>query len=333
MKQLLFDLFQSSMIAELGNPKFERILLSLIGALECDELSAERPITRLAISECDVPPRPKDQQHFYSGELQGHGIFEFGRASGGWSMWQPNILSATFDEGHEVCEIYVSPNCPDEKIAMAGAFAVDHAVGFGGQCMIHGACLEVPNSTDRIIVHAKSGTGKTTLALALALSGYKICSDDSAVICKKPNSSASVWGLPRSPRIDPHTKTVLKGVEPFIVSGTANHRGKYTLSRERMQNRGLTADLRPATVLAVIGLSRDYDELCNWRRLDKYDGLISLVEDNIHFGPKGFFPGHERRLDLYSAMLATAVPFELNIGNDVNEAVEAVNQVVQDCQT
>jgi len=333
MKRRVFDLFASSLVLEIHKHGLEKGLLTLIGELETGESERKEHFCSIALRQALALSPPENRDIFYSGDIDQQGFFEFAREGNAWSLTSPGLVYARFPLSRPGGEITVTPDCPPEVTGLAGAYGLDHAVGIGGQCMVHAASLDTPDGSARIIIHAPSGTGKTTTALALAKAGYRLCSDDATVIGPAPDGGVLVWGLPRDLKVHRLTAGMLAWLQPIIDENAWNNEDEQMLDRITMRKLDLLADLQPKPVIAVIALQRAGDGNTSFSQLEKYDGLIAMMQDNINFGPAGFFPGHENRLDLYSAMLSKALPFELQASGNPESAVDAIGAMVKSCRS
>ena len=245
MKVYHFDFFCSALVVECHAAGTEMGLLDLVGDLEVPFLQLDKPVARLVLKQGETITATKDHEFFLESEIEPFGAYVFSKDTLGWSMHQEGAFTGCFEFGSKTCELVFDPDCSQEKIGVASAFAIDHALGVGGQAMIHAASLDVEDGWGRIAIHAKSGTGKTTLALALAKAGYRICSDDASVITSEGNQETNIWGLPRNPKIFPETITMINAIDPMILNYKSNHRGKLVLSRAKMRNAGLLARSYP----------------------------------------------------------------------------------------
>ena len=333
MTKRTYNLHRSMLEVDADDARFWQALSSLIGEMEMPSAPTGLPASRLVlVQELDASVT-KAGTLFHNGMLEGHGAYEFRRIDGGWTLWQDGTTAGWFLKANNAASLMLSPTCPDEKLTLAIAFAIDHAIEAGGQKMIHGACLQMPGREECIVLHARSGTGKSTLALALALAGFRLCSDDTVVIGRSSDSQINAWGIPRSAKILPQTRFLLPGLDAFIDDAGINHRGKLTLSREKMRAADMLGKTEPKKIAALIHLSRQDKEAVSWRKLDKFDGLMSLAGDNLNFGPTGFFPGHEFRLDLLTGLLTDTPAYELLTGTNIAACVDAVRQIVTNCRT
>ena len=332
MKRRIFDLFTSSLVLEIHKDGLEDGLLTLIGELETDESERKERSCSIALREALAIAPPENRDIFYSGDIDRQGYFEFVHEGNDWSLTSPGLVYARFSLSGSGGEITVTPDCPPGVTGLVGAYGLDHAVGIGGQCLVHAASLDTPDGSARIIIHAPSGTGKTTTALVLAMAGYRLCSDDVTVIAPAPDGGVLAWGLPRDLKVHRLTSGMLAWLRPIVDKNAWNNEDEQTLDRATMRKLDLLADLQPKPVIAVIALQRAGESKTSFAQLEKYDGLFAMMKDNINFGPAGFFPGHENRLDLYSAMLSKALPFELQISGNPESAVEAVGAMVKSCR-
>lgn len=333
MKRRVFNLFASSLVLEIYKDGLEDGLLTLIGELETDDSGRKEPPCSIVLRQEPAISPPEDRKIFYSGDIDKQGFFEFALEGNDWSLTSPGLLHARFPLSRPGGEITVTPDCPPEVTGLAGVYGLDHAVGIGGQCMVHAASIDTPDGSARIIIHAPSGTGKTTTALALAKAGYKVCSDDATVIGPAPDGGVVAWGLPRDLKVHRLTAGMLGWLRPTMDEKAWNNEDEQMLDRATMRKLDLLADLKPKPVIAVIGLRRADVGNTFFAQLEKYDGLFAMMQDNIYFGPTGFFPGHENRLDLYSAMLSKAHPFELQVSGNPESAVDAVEAMMKCCRS
>ncbi len=333
MKRRVFDLGAFSLVLEVHKDGLEDGLLSLIGELETKESERKERFGSIALRQAPAISPPENRDIFYSGDVEHQGFFEFDRESDAWSLTSPGLMHARFPLSGFGSEITVTPDCPPEVAGLAGAYGLDHAIGIGGQCLIHAASLDTPDGSARIIIHAPSGTGKTTIALALAEAGYRLCSDDVTVIGPAAGGGVVAWGLPRDLKVHRLTAAMLGWLRPIVDENAWNDEGEQTLDRATMRMLDLLADLQPKPVIAVIALQRASDGNTSFKQLEKYDGLFAMMQDNINFGPAGLFPGHEDRLDLYSAMLSKALSFELQVSGNPESVLDAIAMMVKSCRS
>ncbi|TGT17875.1 serine kinase, partial [Mesorhizobium sp. M3A.F.Ca.ET.174.01.1.1] len=86
---------------------------------------------------------------------------------------------------------------PGAKAAWTPSMLVlDAALDAGGQHMLHTAGLTLPGRDALVLIHAPSGTGKSTTSLALASQGFGLCSDDVMILSAKAGE-VTAWGMPR----------------------------------------------------------------------------------------------------------------------------------------
>lgn len=73
-----------------------------------------------------------------------------------------------------------------------------------GHSFLHAACLAMPHGDQwrGVVLSAPSNTGKTTTALALANSGWRLLGDDITYV-RPPHMGSRVWGFPRSCHVRP----------------------------------------------------------------------------------------------------------------------------------
>ncbi|TIT54542.1 MAG: serine kinase, partial [Mesorhizobium sp.] len=80
--------------------------------------------------------------------------------------------------------------------------------------MLHTAGLTLPGRDAVVLIHAPSGTGKTTTSLALATHGFGLCSDDAMIL--NVGATPVAWGLPRHVKIHEKTARMIPQVAPCL---------------------------------------------------------------------------------------------------------------------
>ncbi|MEE9374729.1 MAG: hypothetical protein V3V04_00170 [Rhizobiaceae bacterium] len=324
-----YDLFGTYIEVQAETASLDKSVHGFIGALECDEFTTDQNPFKLVLRHDEEIAQVEKHKIFFTGDVEPFGEFDFSRGESGWSMYQEGSLVACFGNDDRYCEITALPDCRSSKIGITAAYALDHILGFANQAMVHSACVETRDGSGCIIIHAPSGMGKSTFALALSCAGYRMCSDDTAVVGMDKQGKAQAWGFPRAAMISNKTVELVPRVAPAVEGKKLTKRKKMPVSREVLLADNLLAPPQIKPVVMVISFSRDKDNICQWEKPDKYDAMMTLVEDNIHFGKHGFFPGHDLRMDLYAAMIASAIPIKLQVNNDLDEAVDTLCEMLE----
>jgi hypothetical protein len=97
--------------------------------------------------------------------------------------------------------------------------AVCEGLTAGGQCVVHAACLELPGrfGSQGVLLAAPSHTGKTTTALALAHSGWRLLGDDITYV-RPPAHGSRIWGFPRACHVRSGTLKMLPWLAEYSLS-------------------------------------------------------------------------------------------------------------------
>ena len=193
------------------------------------------PSFTLTIREGVPQPIPTSAAVVYEGPVFWEGDCIYADHDGRLHLSFPDRLSMVIDPGKQgggnrrgVRQCY--------RIgATAGMLVLDAAIDASSQFMLHAAGLTLPGSDAQVLVFAQSGTGKTTTSLALADSGFGLCTDDFMVI-RVDGSAATGWGLPRDLKVHRNTAEMMPWLKPYL-KGKWNDEGEQAVTRAALSDR------------------------------------------------------------------------------------------------
>jgi hypothetical protein len=212
---------------------------------------------------------------------------------------------------------------PDSMAAWTPSMLVlDAALDAGGQHMLHTAGLTPPGHDEVVLIHAPSGTGKTTTSLALATQGFGLCSDD-AMILDVTSVPPVAWGLPRHVKIHQKTAGMIPEVAPCL-GPSWDRNGEQAVSLERLGGivRIETPTARP--VAALLHLARSADAVTRLLPMARTDAMVALAMDNVRTGATGLLPLQKRRLATIGKLVSAVPTFTLEVGSRPADAAELI---------
>ena len=205
----------------------------------------------------------------------------------------------------------------------SGIVAIEAAAGLAGQALAHAAALTLPGRDDALLLAAPSGAGKTTAALALALGGFGLLTDDVAVLRPTPEGM-TVWGLPRGFKVRRATLGLLPALAPAL-GGACDAAGEQALPRARLAEIVPLPAPSPHAVVAVVFLGpRCGAPGHDLRPLARAEVLLRLAAGNLGRGPAGLPETQRRRWAALSQAVAAARCFELRAGTNLDALPAAV---------
>ena len=206
---------------------------------------------------------------------------------------------------------------------------LDAVLQSGNQFIVHGAALRLPKRDAGFIMFARSGAGKTTTSLALALAGFGFLTDDATVLANSGSESGgfTIWGLPRALKVHHRTRDLLPAIAP-LMGETWNAEGEQVLSLRALESVASVCAPRPIPLAAIVLLEPRVESAHVFRRTDKADVMAALAGDNCVRGPDGIKSDQLRRFKALAAAVAATPVFELRVGNDLATLAPLVASVL-----
>ncbi|PTE10626.1 serine kinase [Mesorhizobium helmanticense] len=237
----------------------------------------------------------------------------------------PGRQTVAIHAGEGWAEIRVRP---DTRITWtAWMLLLDAALDAGGQHMLHTAGLTLPGSDALVLIHAPSGTGKTTTSLALASQGFGLCSDD-AMILNVVSGKATAWGLPRAVKIHRKTAEMVPLVAPCLgPSWDRNGEQAVALGRLGEIMRIEDSSIRP--VAALLHLARSADGQTRLLAMARTDAMVALAADNVRTGMTGLLPLQKHRLATIARLVSTVPTFTLEVGPTPTDAAPLIRSALE----
>ncbi|TGV96509.1 serine kinase, partial [Mesorhizobium sp. M2D.F.Ca.ET.145.01.1.1] len=140
------------------------------------------------------------------------------------------------------------------------------------QHMLHTAGLTLPGRDAVVLIHAPSGTGKTTTSLALATQGFGLCSDD-AMILDVAGATPVAWGLPRHVKIHEKTARMIPQVAPCL-GPSWDRNGEQAVSLEKLGGIVKIGTPTARPVAALLHLARSADEETRLVPMARTDAMV-----------------------------------------------------------
>lgn len=206
--------------------------------------------------------------------------------------------------------------------ASLGIAALAAAAHAGDQSLLHAAALTPPGRDDMVLIHAPSGAGKTTTALALLAGGYGLASDDAAFLGWRPGCTA--YGLPRDLKVHHRSAAMLPWTKDLLV-GEWNAEGERRLPRARLAGVARLEAPRPRPVAGLFRLVRG-DGASTVAPLGQAEMLASLAADNVRTGRQGLLPIDRHRLAQLARLVREVPLYELRVGGDLDRLPELVSR-------
>jgi hypothetical protein len=235
-------------------------------------------------------------------------------------------FSVASDRSARFARVRLDQACDPTSARLAGICAIDAALAASGQHLVHGAALCLPSATPRaLLMFGPSGIGKTTAALALALGGLGLITDDAIVLqpCESAGGACRAWGLPRPLKVHRHTAELLPAIAPLLTSDW-DSADEQPLQIAALQDLAPTLPPAPFAIAAVAVLG---PRSLNGHRilpLAKASALAALAQDNIRRFARGILPDHVERFEVLGAMVAATPTFELRVGAPLDSLPQAV---------
>jgi hypothetical protein len=279
------------------------------------------PVFTLTIAPQEADPDPAGALPLAEGPLPEGPAARLFAAADGLLLVVPGRLSLRIagTEGR----MAVAPGGESLVGGSPGIVAIEAAAGLAGQALVHAAALTLPGRDEALLLAAPSGAGKTTAALALALGGFGLLSDDAAMLRPTP-AGMTVWGLPRALKVHRATLRLLPALAPLLGEAW-DAAGEQALPRERLA--GLVPLPQPQPVplgaVVVVGPRRGAPGH-EVRPLPRAEALLRLAPDNLGRGPAGLPETDRRRWAALSSAVASARCLELRAGTDLDALPWAV---------
>jgi len=236
----------------------------------------------------------------------------------------PGLQSASIHADEDRAEIRLRPGGRIKWTLLM--MVLDAALDAGRQYMIHTAGLTLPGSDALVLIHAPSGTGKSTTSLALASRGFGLCSDD-AMVLKLADGGATAWGLPRRVKIHRNTAAMLPFVSPCL-GDIWDANGEQGVPPDRLAGIIRVEDTAPRPVAALLHLARSADAGTRLVPMARTDAMVALAADNVRTGMTGLLPLQKRRMATIAELVKSVPTFTLEVGASPADAAALVRATV-----
>ncbi len=154
----------------------------------------------------------------------------------------------------------------------------------GGHSFVHAACLAAPRREGwgGVILSAPSNTGKTTTALALAGSGWRLLGDDIAYV-RPPHAGSLVWGFPRACHVRPGSLPLVPWLEQRALEPPGAD-GAHALPLAALGERAWIAApwLKPALIVVLTPPNRRATRV---EMIDRAEALSLVGGESIDAAP------------------------------------------------
>jgi hypothetical protein len=277
------------------------------------------PVFALDVVAQQADPEPGDAVLLASGplpEAPGLPDARLFDAAGGLLLVLPGRLSLRLAASGSAGVMGVAPGAEALVGGSAGLYAIEAAAALSGQALVHAGALSLPGHRHAILLAAPSGAGKTTTAMALALGGFGLLTDDAAML-RAEAGAATVWGLRRAVKLHRQSLALLPALAPIaLVEWDAA--GEQALTLPAIATLATVPPPRPLPVTAILLLGpRAGGGAHALRQLPRAEMLLRLAADNLGRGPRGLPGAERRRWAVLGAAAATARAFELTVGIDL----------------
>jgi hypothetical protein len=237
----------------------------------------------------------------------------------------PGLQTAAINAGEGWAEISVQPGAKVKWTLLM--MVLDAALDAGGQHMLHTAGLTLPGSEALVLIHAPSGTGKSTTSLALASQGFGLCSDDAMILRVLADGGITAWGLPRKVKVHRHTAAMLPFVSPCL-GDKWDVNGEQGVSLERLAEIIRIEETADRPVAALLHLARSVDAQTWLVPMARTDAMAALAADNVRTGMTGLLPAQKRRMAAIAALVKTVPTFTLEVGATPADAVPLIRSAL-----
>jgi len=287
----------------------------------------------ISIGRGPIDELPDDAEIIFEGDmLPGFPSRLALKGDGTWLL-VAGRLSAISEQTPRVTKIKIGEGCNYSLLSLAGIRAIDTALAASGQYLLHGAGLAPPGNEARaLLVFAPSGVGKTTTALALALGGFGLITDDAIVLQPrgyKGHVPAHAWGLPRSLKVHRRTADLLTTIRPLLGTNW-DSAGEQVLQTTALNKVARTVPPAPIPITAIAILRGPSPSGHHFAPLGKAEALRYLVEDNIRRSRLGVPADHVKRFEVLGTLVATTPTFELRVGAPLTSLPDFVATALSD---
>lgn len=285
---------------------------------------AGAPDFRLALRHGDLHRPMPDDRLVASGPIPGEGIFDVRQRGEALLLHGPDV-SVLVEPSRRRAEIVTAPGAEFRSATAAGLLTLEMVIDAFGQALVHAAGLTLPDRDALVLLHAPSGTGKTTTALALAGAGFGLCADD-AVAIGAGGSGVQAWGLPRFVKIHRRTASLLPWLSP-VLTDVWDAADEQAVPLERLNRHARVEDRQPRPVAGLFMVTRG-EEATRVLPQARVDALAALAADNVRGSGEGLQAHQAGRWALLARLVATTPVFELRVGPDVASIGDRVREAL-----
>ena len=209
--------------------------------------------------------------------------------------------SATFELSRgEVTLLVDTTDDPDLIAHLLLDHVMPRVVALRGDLMLHGAGAVGPSGWAHVFL-GPTGAGKSTLATAMAASGWPLLDDDGIRVIDRAGAPHAMPGYAGVRLLPDAAAAVL----PDVTPGRCMQRG-HAKRRFAVDGHRLTIADGPAPIAAIYALQRTDDPQPSLTRLKLAEALTAIVEQTFHFADKPV--AITRKAFEQAAALAIAVP-------------------------
>ncbi|ESY04342.1 HPr kinase [Mesorhizobium sp. LNJC399B00] len=275
------------------------------------------PDFRVDIVETRELPESPAGKLAFDGEVPEDGHCRLIDGGGTVHLVFPGLQTVSINADGGWAEIRVHP---DAKVKWTVLMMVlDAALDAGDQHMLHTAGLTLPGREALVLIHAPSGTGKSTTSLALASQSFGLCSDDAMILKVLAGGGITAWGLPRKVKVHRHTAAMLPFVAPCL-GDKWDANGEQAVSLERLAEIIRIEETVGRPVAALFHLARSADAQTRLVPMTRTDAMVALATDNVRTGMTGLLPAQRRRMATIATLVKAVPTFTLEVGEKPAEA-------------
>jgi hypothetical protein len=195
----------------------------------------------------------------------------------------------------------------------------------GGHSFIHAACLALPRrgGWQGVVLSAPSNTGKTTTALALANSGWRLLGDDVTYV-RPPHQGSAVWGFPRACHVRPGTRAMLPWINDLTL-GVQQPDGVRALPLAQLGKRAWVGApwLEPALIVLLTPPNRRGTQVVE---IDRAEALSRLGGESIDAAPDAFNDDAARDFVTLGRLVCAAPACRLSVGPRVDDVASKLER-------